>query len=311
MRLFLALFAAAAAWAATAWAATLSMPDWLAPYPGVTPNTQTSNALVESSYSAAAKPAEIVAHYEKQLAGAGVPALVNDDGLGISIRASAPECDLLIRVRERQGASYVSVDCSDKTPAPAQGTFMPSGKATTAAGSRQPMMSTDIRTRHDEIVANMKANMKNYDQPIYPDSKATGTAPASTAPIVLRWPSWLVTAKGADHGLDVQRKKYVSGMEYLETEYKTSAPMSEIYEFYKKAMSANGFTVRQSNLSTGSTSTHVQQNARGSVEGASYPNGTGNGSIVIRADFSRMFLNEPITVRLSVSVYPAVRSSRN
>ena len=296
------------------------MPDWLAPYPGATPATQTSNALIESTYSASAKPAEIAAHYQKELADAGVQSLVNDDGIGLSIRASAPECDLLIRVRERQGASYVSVDCSDNAPAASPGTFLPSGKTSHAAGSQAPLprpappsqpTSPDIRARREEILAKIRANTKNYDRPVYPDSGAAGSAPASAAPIVLHWPSWFVTAKGADHGLDVQRKKYVSGLEYLETEYKTSAPMSELRDFYTNAMGANGFTVRQSRLSTGSTSTHVQQYASGSVEGASYPNGTGNGSIVLRADFSRMFLNEPITVRLSVSVYAATRSTRN
>jgi hypothetical protein len=287
----------------------------------VTASTQTSNGLIESSYSAAAKPAEIVAHYEKELAGAGVQSLVNDDGIGISIRASAPECDLLIRVREREGASTVSVNCSDKSPAPAQGTYLPTGKVSPATAARpgsprstaNPPTAADIRAKHDEIIANIKANMKKYDQPAYPQpgSYPASVAPVHLAPIALSWPSWFVTARGSDRGLQVERKKLPNGAEYLETEYKTSAPMSEIFEFYQDLMRVHGYRVRQGRLSTGSTSAHVQQNASGSVEGVLYPNGTGNGALVMHADFSRMFLNEPITVRLSVSVSRAAHASRN
>lgn len=296
--------------AAVACAATLAMPNWLAPFPGATANTQASNGLIESSYSAAAKPAEIVAHYQKELSAAGLQSQVNDDGFGISMKASAPECDLLIRVREREDKSLVSVNCSEKSSATtAQSTYLPAGGGPSGTANRsspknqadwkanQQQIAAEFQAKREQFIANMKANAKKFDQPVYP------TDQSKIAPIPLHWPSWLVTAKGADHGLQVERKKYVSGLEYLETNYKTSAPMSEILEFYKGVLSANGYTVRQSRLSTGSTSTHIQQNAQGSVEAAAYPNGKGNGSIVIRADLSRMFLNEPIAVRLSVSVY--------
>jgi hypothetical protein len=293
-------------------AANLTLPEWLAPYPGATANTQASTGLIESSYTIAAKPADVAGHYQKELAAAGVESLVNDDGLGLAMRASASECDLLIRVRERNGMSVVSVSCSEKSSAPSQGTYLPNGKASPATAARPAWTTSaagpgqvpaDIKAKHDEIMANIRANMKKYDQPVSPEQAAN--------PISLQWPSWFVTGKGADRGLQVQRKKYQSGLEYLESEYKTSAPMSEIYEYYQDLLRANGYKVRQSELRTGSTSTHVQQNASAFVEAAAYPNGLNNGSIVLHARMSRMFLNEPITVTLSVSVYQAVRSSRN
>src|SRR5579871_912104 len=96
-------------------AATPAMPEWLAPYPGAAADTRESTGLIESSYTAGAKPADIVTYYQKELEAQGVESRANDDGLGIVLRASVPECDLLIRVRERDAKSAVTVSCSEKS----------------------------------------------------------------------------------------------------------------------------------------------------------------------------------------------------
>jgi hypothetical protein len=276
-------------------AADLALPEWLAPYPGASPSTQVSAGLVESSYTAEGTPADVAAHYQKELAAAGVTFQSNDDGMGIAMRASMPACDLLIRVRERGGVTFVSASCSEKSSAPAQVTYLPNGTGTTRPTSPgfprdRAQMMAQARAQHDDHMT----GMKKFDQPVQPQPQV---------PVVLKWPSWLVHMPSANHGLQIQRKKYESGLDYLESSYITSAPMTSIYDFYDSLLKENGFYV-SGHVSTGSTSTHVQQNADGSVEGRLSPNGIGNGTLKIHVDFSRMFLNQPITVQLSVTAYP-------
>ena len=282
-------------------AATLSMPDWLAPYPGSKPNTQTYDGVVESSYVTVAKPAAIVAHYQKEFDAAQVAADVNDDGQGVAMRGAAAECDLLIRVRQQGAGSLVSVSCSGKSSAAPQATYLPDPASTRRSSLPQsPRDPEQMRAAAKARQEQAFARMKNYDQPVYPEQQ-------TNTPLVLQWPSWLVHMPSADHGLQVVRSKYVSGLAYLSSTYKTSAPMTSIRDFYADLLRANGYTVVASRVATGSTSTHVQQNADGSVEGRLLPNGIGNGSIDIRVEFSRMFLNEPITVTLNVTARPPVR----
>src|ERR1700733_4637102 len=100
-----------------------SLPTWLETYPGPIPAVRSSDSLVESSYTIAAQPADIVQHYRKLFEAAGLPFVPNPDGIGTSIRASAPECDLLILIRTRQEGSFVDVNCSAKTRPGAQ--FLP------------------------------------------------------------------------------------------------------------------------------------------------------------------------------------------
>lgn len=76
---------------------TPKMPTWLLPYPGAEPETSTFPGIVEASYTVAAAPAEVITHLRKLFDSAGVPFAPNLDGIGTSIRASVPECDLLLR----------------------------------------------------------------------------------------------------------------------------------------------------------------------------------------------------------------------
>jgi hypothetical protein len=93
-------------------AETKAMPVWLAPYPGA--QAESANA-VDTSYSVAARPEAVVAHYRKLITAAALPFVPNFDGMGTSIRAAATECDLLIRIRESDGGALVRVSCMGKT----------------------------------------------------------------------------------------------------------------------------------------------------------------------------------------------------
>jgi len=85
------------------------MPSWLTPYPGA--ETKAEKAA-EITYSVPAKPEEVIAHYGKLLRAASLPFLPNFDGIGTSIRAAAPECDLLIKIRESDNGTLTRIQCA-------------------------------------------------------------------------------------------------------------------------------------------------------------------------------------------------------
>lgn len=93
-------------------AETKGMPVWLTPYPGA--RTEPANAP-ETSYEVAAKPEEVIAHYRKLLTSQALPFIPNFDGMGVSVRAAAPECDLLLKIRESDAGTQVRVSCTVRT----------------------------------------------------------------------------------------------------------------------------------------------------------------------------------------------------
>ena len=73
--------------------------------------------LVESTYTTAAKPAQVVEHYRKLFEAAGLQFQPNPDGIGTAIRGDAAECDLLILIREQAPGAFVDVNCAAKSQA--------------------------------------------------------------------------------------------------------------------------------------------------------------------------------------------------
>ena len=284
------------------------MPAWLAHYPGVTPKMQEGGGNIEVTYTTAAAPALVVEHYGKLFDAAGLPFQPNPDGIGTAIRGSAQECDLLILIRQQGSGTAVEVNCASKavtTVAPSSSSVQVingGGSAPTARGRRTPapspasqtphLTAAEMQARHEELVKEMHIHPEYRDAPAPP----------------LAWPSWLVQANGAK--LQVHQAVDQSKHVCLESRYVTSQPMSEIYHFYLDALRANEYPVHNSELSTGHTMKGVQQNAYGSVEGTNYPNGAPGPRTVIRIDFSRSYLNEPITVRLRFTPYEFVAPKR-
>jgi hypothetical protein len=91
-----------------------SLPHWLIPFPGASEATTVSSRLLESSYTAAAKPEDVSEHFAKLFATNSVTFVSNFDGFGTSIRASAPECDLLIKIHESSLGTGVKISCASK-----------------------------------------------------------------------------------------------------------------------------------------------------------------------------------------------------
>jgi hypothetical protein len=273
-----------------------SMPSWLVSYPGVTASSRVMGTLVESTYTTAAKTAQVVDHYRKLFEDAGLRFLPNADGMGTSIRGDAAECDLLILIREQGPGSFVDVNCSAKSQASPKS----AGKAIEIIGGapsktrivrpsgRPQPTAEEMKESHARRVAELGIHPTYHDAPAPP----------------LVWPSWLVHIKGAEvrpvQGVDQSRKTY------LKVRYVSNLPMTTIYNFYEDLLNSNEYRVHTSRLSTGQTISGIVQNAWGYVEGTNYPDGAPGPRTVIHVSFSRSKLNDPITVEMRFTVYEFV-----
>jgi hypothetical protein len=253
--------------------------------------------LVESTYTTAAKPAQVVEHYRRLFEAAGLRFQPNADGIGTVIRGDAGECDLLIQIREQAPGTFVDVNCAAKS----QTSQASPGKAVeviTAGPSKgrpigrpQPN-AEEMQERHARRVAELGIHPTYHDAPAPP----------------LVWPSWLVHIKGAavrpQKGIDQSRN------EHLKVRYVSSLPMTTVYNFYEDLLNSNEYRVHSSRLSTGQTISGVVQNAWGYVEGTNYPDGAPGARSVIHVSFSRSNLNDPITVEMRITVYDFVAPKR-
>lgn len=268
-----------------------SLPAWLESYPGAIPAVRSSDGLVESSYTIAAQPADIVQHYRKLFESAGVPFQPNPDGIGTSIRTAAPECDLLILIRARQEGSFVDVNCSAKKQSAAPSLPVeirvtptrPQAPSTTPPPPH-PMTADEMMEQHHKIAAEMGLHRVHPDAPAPP----------------LVWPAWLVQTGGTS--LRTTRGVNFEKDAMLKAQYTTNVPMTEIYRFYRELLNAHEYPARSS-MSTGQTQSGIQQNAVGYVEGYNYPDGAPGAYSIIHVSFSRSVLNGPITVSLQFTTH--------
>ena len=268
-----------------------TMPTWLAAYPGVTAQTTAFKALTTSTYTAPAKPAAVTDHYRQLFAAQSLAFIPNSDGIGAVVRASAPECDLLLTIHPQDSGTQVRVDCAAKS-APAD-TWVAVPDTTRAhAPARGPKNQVDYQTavanaaeRHQQMVKELNIHPVYHDAPAPP----------------LTWPDWLVHVKGSRLAprAGVDRASH----DYLRTSYVTSQPMTAVYAFYEDLLNANGYPVHNSKLGTGQTMSGVMQNADGHVEGINYPNGHPGPYTEIRVNFRRTYLNDPVTVDLTFTTY--------
>ena len=270
---------------------TTSLPAWLESYPGATPAVRFSESLVESSYTVAAQPEDIVQHYRKLFEAAGLPFQSNPDGIGTSIKASAPECDLLIQIRTRQQGTFVDVNCSAKTqstaPSAPVDVKVMNGRPQAPATSLpplHPMTPEQFMEQHHRIAAEMGLHRAHPDAPAPP----------------LVWPGWLLQVGGTS--LRTDRGVNFAKDAMLKAHYTTNVPMTEIYRYYRELLNGHEYPARSS-MSTGHTETGIQQNAIGYVEGFNYPDGAPGAYSTIEIRFSRSVLNGPITVSLAFTTH--------
>jgi hypothetical protein len=281
-----------------------SMPAWLANYPGVTAQTTKAKSLVESTYTAPAKPDAVSDHYRKLFETQNLPFVPNFDGMGAVVRAAAPECDLMISLRAQGAGTSVRVDCTGNGTS--AGTWSALPDSTSTSNSRTParpfarplprpvsgqpprppqLSESEIMERHQQLVKELNIHPVRQDAPAPP----------------LVWPEWLVHVNGRKVAFRAGVDR--AGHDYLRGTYVTSTPMTAIHEFYEDLLKANGYPVHSGELSTGHTISGIVQNASGHAEGHNYPNGHPGPYTEVYVGYHRSNLNDPITVELKFTTY--------
>ena len=268
-------------------------PAWLEPYPGATATAHSSPLLAESTYTASAPPSDVLAHYRKLFEAAKLPFQPNPDGIGTSIRAAAPECDLLILIRTREPGTLVDVNCAARSAAASASTDPAAVIVTQPRSSRPiravapiapPRSPAEVQEQHDRLVAELGIHAQHRDQPAPP----------------LAWPGWLVHLQGS--ALNPRRGVDQARNPTLTARYTTTAPMTEILSFYRDLLKSHEYST-SGGLETGQTIKGVVQNAFGKLEGSNYPDGAPGAHTGITINFDRSVLNGPITVTLRFTAY--------
>jgi hypothetical protein len=204
---------------------TLTAPDWLTAYPGTLPNTRTLPSLIESSYQTKAGPTAVLAHYEKLFEGAGLTFAPTFDGMGTVVKAAPPECDLLIKVREQDGGSFVRVSCAVKTPAMvAVPTPPPTPKSVAPVRGPEP----DRMSRAEEAARNRILEMQKYDEPVQYHPR---TAPT--------WPVWLVDPQGGR----LPVRKTSADSTFLSSSFSVAGDLAAVNVFYADLAESRGCRV--------------------------------------------------------------------
>ena len=243
-----------------------SMPSWLALYPGASAETGTNPAVVTAKYTTDAPPNLVIAHYRKLFEARNLPFRPNPDGIGVTVRASVHECDLLISIRDLGYGSSVAVMCAANRP------------LTVSAADPMPQRviaggSAAIEERHQSRTGGAGV------QKVYQDAPA----PA------LIWPDWLVSVNGVE--LAAQSGVDAAGLPALKARYTAKAPMANILAFYRGLLMARNYAVTGGAMEGSS------------LEGVQYPGGAPGPRTEIRVRLSRANASEPVTVELQFTAY--------
>jgi hypothetical protein len=221
------------------------MPSWLTPFLGAEVQTRNGGILLQSTYTAAAKPREVVDHYRKLFASAGLPFRPDAMGYGFMIRGMAEECDLTITIRNQGESSAVRITCAGITP-------------------EQRERTNRVQKDAEDFSQRSLQAMEKYDRPVYPQPKAPRPAPS--------WPPWLVHVQGTRLQIQIVP---LGEMCYLKSVYTSRLARTDILSFYADLLTANGYQVRSQNASFPS---------RAWLEADCYPDGRPGRGMVIRAE---------------------------
>ena len=222
---------------------TLSLPAWLASYPGATARTLTTPGLVESTYETSAKPEEVIAHYRKLFETAGLFFQPNFDGMGTAVRGSAPEGDLLILIRAQGKGTSVRVDMTAKSPEFAAKAAPPPATARTPYEARVAQQQENTKRaleKRDEDSRKRAHSMEMYDHPVLPGSRP------KAPPLV--WPAWLVRTDSAR--LVVEKGVNEVKQNILKSSFVTYQDRDTIQGFYADLLNTHGFPVWQQSNAT-------------------------------------------------------------
>ncbi len=246
-----------------------ALPAWLLSYPGAHIARSNLSAMSAASFTTADAPETVVNYYAQAFANQGLTFAPKSNRFSTNIQADA-DCGVLsISVMKKEGGSSVDLNCRVK--------FQPHVPKSTGNYGQDV---TNMIESHRQAVAALGIGRERPPAPAPP----------------LEWPAWLTRAEG---GLPAIYKGSDPGYDgLLKAEYVSGRPMSELFAFYHDLLAANGYQINRGYVRTGQTSSGVQQNADGIVEGNIYPDGFPGPYIEIRVDLSRTHLNDPIRVSI-------------
>jgi len=194
------------------------MPVWLTPYPGTTPESKRTDTTVEASYSVAAVPKDVLAHFQKVFDNQGIPIDSIGAPEGFYLHADASECNLEISIVRSGASTAVKVICKSK------------------AGSVQRMVVVPVGGQEEQGDQAPSNPMKKFDKPVAPGAKA--------GPPVLSWPDWLVRVDGAKAPV-----RKLQGE--MKSTFVAAGPRHDIESFYMDLLNAHDYQVTE-NLPMGS-----------------------------------------------------------
>ncbi len=271
----------------TLWVAG-ALPPWLELHPAAKPNLADSPGMIEASYVLPAKPAEAVEHFTTLFAKAKLAFSPAADGIGISARVAAPECDLLLQFHPAAAGTTVRIYCTAKTPAPA------------ASAAYPPL--TPAKPYRAQWVSTAPARNSAGPSAAHPHAEQNNAPP-------LQWPSWLQLI-GANQTLRPEHTN-VSGMRCLRASYLVDPSQRKPLIFaYRDLLQSYGFRIDRVEFSTGNTITgQVVEDFRGFVEGFQSGDGSyGAAATIVKASFSRQgTIRDPGTMAISVCVRGSTR----
>jgi hypothetical protein len=195
----------------------------MASYPGATANTRTLPSVVESTYQTKAAPAAVVSHYDKLFESAGLSFAPTFDGMGTVIRAATPECDLMVKVREQDGGSFVRISCAEKTPEMVAVSAPPPAPVISRTA-----VSRDAVTKADEAARNRVLEMQKFDEPV--------AARPRTLPT---WPAWLVDPEGGK----LLFRRTAADSTFLSAAFAVAAEPLAVQSFYAGLLESHGCSV--------------------------------------------------------------------
>lgn len=251
-----------------------ALPSWLLTYPGVHITKSNLAAMSAASFTTADAPETVLDYYRQAFESQGLTFEPKSSRFATSIRADADCGELSISVMKKGDGSWVQLNCRVK--------FQP----------HVPKSTGD----HNQDVANM---MEAHRQAAAAMGIGRALPPAPAPP--LEWPEWLTRAEGGLPAVYKRSDPSADGM--LRAEYVSHLPMSKLFGFYKDLLSSNGYQINRGYVQTGQTMSGIQQNADGEVEGNLYPDGFPGPYMEIRVKFSRLHLNDPITVTIDLRTY--------
>lgn len=298
MKLIKVLAAALLAWLAIlmnlgqlqAQSSSMAWPQWLQAPEGVKIERQVNPGLITVQYRVNGKPDEAAQQLSAAFAAAKLAYQPQADGIGLSARVAAPECDLLLQFHPSQGGTQVSLHCAARTQ-PTNNYYVPQ------QGGRPSMTRSTPITRQsvENFQREQQAYMAQYDRP----QPVAGRSSYANQMPPIAWPVWLGRLDGGALAQPVAKRN--GSYQCLVSKYVDhQTDMSVLVSSYKGMMEGSGYRVARTNLRTGqSFDGRSIQNKFGSVEGVLNADGQNHGaSATATATFNREVLNGPITVTL-------------